>query len=112
MADLVDGELQSADGRSLGRVDDVSAELRDDGSLVLIEIMAGPEALAGHVSRRARRLLARVLRGRLDTRIPLSEVRELGPTIRLRREAAAYRTGRSDRWIAERVLRWIPGSGR
>jgi len=112
MRDLMDGELLSSDGRSLGRVDDVSAELGDDGILRLVEIVSGPEALAGRVSSRLRPVARRLLGGRLDTRIPLADVEEMGPTIRLKRPADGYRTGRSDRWIAEHLLRWIPGSGR
>jgi hypothetical protein len=112
MRDLVDGELLSSDGRSLGRVDDVVAVLEDDGSVRLVEIVTGPEALAGRVASRLRPLARRLLRGRLDSRIPLSEVDELGPTIRLRGPAASYRTGRSDQWIADHLLRWIPWSGR
>jgi len=112
MRDLMDGELRSADGHALGRVDDVAAELGDDGTLRLVDISTGPEALAGRVSSRLRPAARRLLRGRFDARIPLADVEEMGPTIRLRRPAAAYRTGRSDRWVAEHLLRWIPGSGR
>ncbi len=112
MRDLMDGELLSSDGRSLGRVDDLAAELDDHGTLRLVEILTGPEALAGRVSSRLRPPVRRLLRGRFDTRIPLADVEELGPTIRLRRPADDYRTGRSARWIAEHLLRWIPGSGR
>ena len=111
MRDLMDGELLAGDGRALGRVDDVAAELDDDGTVRLVDIVTGPEALAGRVASRLRPVARRVFRGRLDSRIPLTEVEEVGPTIRLRGPAAAYRTGRSDRWVAERILRWIPWSG-
>ena len=112
MRDLMDAQLESTDGRPLGRVDDLLAELDGDGRLRIVEVATGPEALAGRASSRLRPLVHRLLRGRLDARIPLTEIEELGPTIRLRGPATEYRAGRSDQWVADHLLRWIPGSGR
>jgi hypothetical protein len=39
-------------------------------------------------------------------------VKKFGPTLHLRGKAEQYDIGQSDRWIAEHILRWIPGSGR
>lgn len=111
MGDVVDSELRSADDRPLGRVADAVAELGDDGRMRLVELVTGPEALAGRVWHPLRPLAHRLLHGRFDRRIPLAEVASIGPTVELRRPAAEYAVGRSDTWIADHLLRWIPGSG-
>lgn len=111
MRDLMDQELHSGDRRPLGRVADVVGELDDSGRLRLVELVTGPEALAGRVSSRLRPLAHRLLHGRFDRRIPLGEVAKVEPDVELRQPASAYPLGRSDAWIADHVLRWIPGSG-
>ncbi len=42
----------------------------------------------------------------------MSEVKEFGLTLQLRGMSKDYPVGQSDRWIAEHILRWIPGNGR
>ena len=111
MGDIMDMQLESSDGRPSGRVADIEAELRDDGALVLTQLVVGPEALSGRVASRLRPLAHRLLRGRFDHRIPVTEIEDVGPTVRLRGTAEDYGLGRSDRWIAEHILRLIPGSG-
>ena len=112
MRDLMDNALEAADGRHLGRVDDLAAEWREDGRLFLTEILCGPEALLTRVGSRLRALGALVLRGRLESRLPIGEIQELGPTVKLRQPSGCYQVGKSDEWIARHLLRWIPGSGR
>ena len=112
MREIMDGQLVTRDGRSLGRVDDVAAEWADDGRLRLVELRTGPQALAGRVASPLRGLSRRLFRNRFEQAIPIDEVLELGPDIKLRQAAGAYRTGGSDEWIASRILRFIPGSGR
>ncbi len=112
MRDIVDGQLVSLDGRRMARVADVRGEWREDGSLWLTHIVVGPEALVGRVSDRFRAVLSRLFRGRFDHRIPLADVEELGPTIRLRRRASEYGLGGADDWIVKHVFRFLPGSGR
>jgi hypothetical protein len=102
----------SVDGRRLARVADVRARWHEDGSLWLTELVVGPEALAGRVSDRVRRLLHSWFAGRFEHRVSLTEVEELGPTIRLRGRASDYGLGGADEWIVRRVFRFIPGSGR
>jgi hypothetical protein len=110
--DIVDGQLMSVDGRRLARVADVRARWHEDGSLWLTELVVGPEALAGRVSDRLRRVLHRMFRGRLEHHISVVEVEELGPTIRLRGRTSDYGLGGADEWIVRHVFRFIPGSGR
>jgi hypothetical protein len=51
------------------------------------------------------------LRDRFEHRIPVKEVEDFGPTLHLRGKAAQYPVGQADRWVADHILRWIPGSG-
>ena len=112
MRDIADGLLETRDGHHIGRVADIRAELAEDGSLVLTHLLLGPQATAGRVSGRLRSLVQRWLGRRFEHRIPIDDVVEYGPTIRLRGRAADYSAGHADRWFAEHVVRWIPGSGR
>src|SRR5919199_1475335 len=103
MGDIMDMQLETCDGRHVGRVADVEAELRDDGTLVLTHLVVGPEALSGRVASRLRPLVHLLLRGRFDHRIAVAEIEDVGPTVRLRGAAEEYAVGRSDRWIAEHI---------
>ncbi|HKG18510.1 MAG TPA: hypothetical protein VKB00_02130 [Candidatus Limnocylindrales bacterium] len=110
--DVMDSQLESSDGKRIGRIGDLEAELSGDGRLRVTAILVGPQVLLGRLSYRLREPAHRLLRGRYLQRVPIDEVEETGPTVRLRGRADAYTTGRGDRWIADRVLRFIPGHGR
>jgi len=111
IADILDSQLTTSDKRNIGRVADIEAEWCEDGSLVLTNLITGPQALAGRVVIPLRSLFQSLLRDRFEHRIPLEEVEEFGPTLLLRGKAMDYPVGQSDRWIADHILRWIPGSG-
>ena len=110
--DILDSQLLTSDGRRIGRVADIEAEVHADGNLFLTQLVVGPQALAGRVNLHLRALLRFLLRDRFEHRIPISEVKKFGPTLSLRGKAENYAVGESERWIAEHILRWIPGSGR
>lgn len=112
MRDIMDGQLETRDGREIGRVADIEAELREDGALTLAHLVMGPQSLAGRVSSPLRRVATVLLRDRFERRIAMEEVDQLGPTLRLRSDAADYPVGKSDQWIVDHILRFIPGSGR
>ncbi len=112
MRDVMDGQLESSDRRRIGRVGDLEAELAADGRLRITAILVGPQVLLGRLSYRLRGPADRLLRGRFLQRVPIDDVEEVGPTVRLRRSAEEYPTARGDTWVAERILRFIPGSGR
>lgn len=109
--DILDSQLQTSDGLRIGRVADIEAEMRADGSLRLTHLVTGPQALAGRIHPLLRALFHLFLRDRFEHRIPLDEVTRFGPTLFLRNTANEYDVGQSDRWIARHILRWIPGSG-
>ncbi len=112
MRDLMDLQIETADGWDIGRVDDVEAVVGHDGIARITALLAGPQALAGRVSSRLRPPIRRLLRDRFDSRIPIEEVAELGLVIKLRRTADEYRLGASERWLAAHVVGRIPGARR
>src|SRR5215210_4144396 len=110
--DVMDGQLESSDGKRIGRIGDLEAELSEDGRLRVTAILVGPQVLLGRLSYRLRQPADRLLRGHFLQSVAIDEVEETGPTVRLRGPGDAYSTARGDRWVAERVLRFIPGHGR
>jgi hypothetical protein len=112
MRDLADGQLRTLDGRRVGRVADVEAEWLADGSLHLRTLVMGPEAHVGRISHRLSGLARRLLKGRYDHRIQVSEVEEIGPSVMLKGRASDYDLGNLDEWIVKHIFPFIPGSGR
>jgi hypothetical protein len=80
------------------------------GRSVLRHLVVGPEELSGRVASRLRHVAHLLLCGRCDHRIPVAEIEDVGPTVRLRGTAEEYGLDRADRWFAEHILRFIPGS--
>ncbi|HLI08382.1 MAG TPA: hypothetical protein VKV40_17600 [Ktedonobacteraceae bacterium] len=111
MRNIMDNQLETCDDIEIGRVADIEAELLPDGRLVLTKLLTGPESLAGRVSSRLRPIVHFFLRHRFEHSIPIDEVDGFHPTLRLRGRARDYTIGASERWIANHILRWIPGSG-
>jgi hypothetical protein len=109
--DIIDSQLETSDDIEIGRVADIEAEWRPDGSLVLTSLVDGPQALMARISPELTPLARWLFRDRFDHSIPISDVEYFGPTLRLRGRAQEYPVGRSEQWIAKYLLRWIPGSG-
>ena len=110
--DILDSQLETSDHVEIGRVADIAVELQDDGTLIITHVITGPQALAGRVSLRLKALFRFVLHDHFEHRIPMSEIKEFGPTLYLRGKADQYTVGQSERWLADHILRWLPGSGR
>ena len=111
LRDIIDSQLETRDKVEIGRVADIEAEWREDGTVILTNIITGPQALAGRVATPLRSIFALLLHDRFEHRISLREVEEFGPTLRLHGKAKDYTLGQSEKWIADHILRWIPGSG-
>ena len=109
--DIIDSQLETADHIPIGRVADIELEVGEDNTLILKNLLTGPQALAGRISPRLLAFLRLLLRDRFEAQIPLSEVVSFGPTLQLRKEAREYPVGDAERWIVRYILRWIPGSG-
>ena len=112
MRDVVDGQLETIEDRRIGRVADLAAEWREDGSLVVTEIVVGPEALTGRISRRLGVFVRRRTGARFEHRIAMSEVEEVGPTVHLRGHREDYPLHGLDDWLNRHVIRFIPGGGK
>jgi sporulation protein YlmC with PRC-barrel domain len=110
MHDIADGQLQSSDGRRLGRAADILCQRQDDGSLKAIALALGPEACLRRIASRFGRRAHRLFKGRFERSVGIGEVVEFGPTLRLREKADAYDVHDGDIWAAH-VIRFIPGSG-
>ena len=109
MRDIVDGQLRTREGRRIGRVADVEVEWTPRG-LYLREMQLGPEAHASRVAGWLGRLIHRMLHGRKEHHISITEVEEIGPNVMLKQTADAYDVGKADDWIRDRIFRFIPGS--
>ncbi len=72
MRDVMDAQLETKDKRHIGRVADIEAEWCEDGKLVLIQIVIGPQALVGRVAERLRPVARFLLRDRFEHSIPFS----------------------------------------
>jgi sporulation protein YlmC with PRC-barrel domain len=110
MHDIADGQLQSSDGRRLGRVADILCQHEDDGSLKAIALGLGPEACLRRIDSRFGRGAHRLFKGRFERSVEIGEVVEFGPTLRLRERADTYDVHDGDVWAAH-IIRFIPGSG-
>src|SRR5579885_3217579 len=111
MRNIMDNQLETCDDIEIGRVADIEAELLPDGRLVLTKLLTGPESLAGRVSSRLRPIVHFLLRNHFEHSIPIDEINGFHPTLRLRGRAIDYATGESERWLANHIFRWLPGSG-
>jgi hypothetical protein len=109
--DIIDSQLETSDNVEIGRVADIEAEYREDGSLAVTALITGPQALTARVSPQLVPLARWLFRDRFEYRIPIRDVEHFGPTLRLHGRAEDYPVGRSEQWIAKYLLRWIPGSG-
>jgi sporulation protein YlmC with PRC-barrel domain len=111
LRDIVDGQLRSREGRRIGRVAEVEVEWTRDG-LYLRRLILGPEAHLGRIWWRLGDFANRLLKGRREHSIDVSEIEEIGPNVMLKQTADAYDIGTVDEWIVDHIFRFIPGSGR
>src|SRR2546423_809830 len=96
MGDLLDTQLVTKDRRKIGRITDIEVEWQEDGRLVLVTIITGPQAMAARISRPLRKLVFWLLRDRLEHRIPIGEIENVGPTVHLRKGEVDYSLSHSE----------------
>ena len=111
MRDLVDEQLRGPDGRAVARVAGIEATWQEDGSLVLTDLLVGPQELTCRVWRGLHGVAHALLRDRFEHRIPMDEIAKIELDIHLRGDPSRYGVGTADRWVVDRILRFIPGSG-
>jgi hypothetical protein len=79
---------------------------------VIRNLVTGPEALVRRVSSHLAPVARWIFRGRFDKRIAMDQIVSIeGLEIHLKRNAASYAPGASERWIARHLLRFLPGTG-
>src|SRR5215212_11292571 len=110
MRDIVDVQLHTRDGRDIARVADVEGGWHSDGTLMLSDIIVGPQALVARVWGRLEPLARFLLRDRFEHRMPGEEIAAIELDRCLKRDASAYDVGQADSWVVEHILRFIPGS--
>ena len=97
---VLDHQLLDVDERRCGKIDDLELERNGAEELQVAAILVGAPAWRGRG--RLGRLAARLVRGR-TTRVPWSEVQEIGSAVHLRKSARDLRLGRGD----DRARPWI-----
>jgi len=116
---LLDRQLVSRDGRNAGCCDDIELSESEAGDqLYVTAILSGPGALSYRLNgRRLGRWLRRVHREVAvgddadPTRIPFNVVIDIGPCIKLGRDAEEVGSASTERWVRDHVIGPIPGSG-
>jgi hypothetical protein len=114
--DVLDAQLIDEQKRKIGRVDSLVLVLRDDGPPRVATILLGGPVRARRTGRwmtlvsRALRAVGRV-RQEGVTRIPFDAVRCIGDTIQVDVDGDALEVKHVEDWLAEHVIRHIPGSG-
>ena len=113
--DLLDSQLMDREQRPCGKVDGIVLLIGESGPPRVVALEVGALTLARRVSPRVQRWLARAARWLGPAaphayRIPWSRVRSVGAKeIRVDLDAASTPLWTLERWLAERVIRRLPG---
>jgi sporulation protein YlmC with PRC-barrel domain len=117
--ELLDRQIVDCNGRMVGKVDDLELELPEEpGALpVVVAILTGPGALAGHVGGSVGKWLAAVERrlngpGPDPSRIGFSLVKSIGSGVEISSPREGLESNRGERWVRDVVIEKIPGAGR
>ena len=114
--DVLDVQLVDRLGHKIGRVDSLVLALEDGRPPRVATILIGGPERARRVGRwavalgRMLRAVGRVRGGGVSA-IPFAAVRCIGDTIKLDVDGESLEAGRLEGWLAEHVIRRIPGSG-
>jgi hypothetical protein len=113
--DILDSQLMDREGRPCGKADGIVLLVGESGAPRVVALEVGALTLARRVHPRLERWLARVSR-RLGPaaphayRIPWSRVRGISrKEIRVDLDAATTPLWSLERWLAERIIRRLPG---
>jgi hypothetical protein len=106
--ELLDHALLDADDWECGTVDDIEVEGGIGQPLRITALLVGPGAWAPRLPAWAARLAPHLF-GTACTRVPWTEVSEVGEYIRLRSRAAALGLGTTERKLGLRIAK-LPGA--
>ena len=114
--DVLDQQLLDLHQRKMGRVDGIIMEIRNGAPPRLLYLEVGWVALARRLHPRLGRWLSAwfgqsAKRYGEAFRIPWTQVREIGIDIRVAMDAEQTPALAWERWLWEKILRRIPGSG-
>lgn len=114
--DVLDAQLIDRRKRKIGRVDSLVLTLADGRPPRVTAILVGGPVRAERIGRwmqllaRGMRALGRVRRQGVSV-IPFSQVRCIADTIQVDVDGDDLEAGHLEAWLAEHVVRHIPGSG-
>jgi sporulation protein YlmC with PRC-barrel domain len=116
--EVLDRQIVDSKGRLAGKVDDLELALTEDGTgpPYAVAIISGPGALARRLGGRLGAWIE-AAQGRLHderpphpARVPFSVVKSLGNHVEVSVERSVLESDRMERWIADHVIRKIPGA--
>ncbi|WP_156426565.1 hypothetical protein [Mycobacterium sp. IS-3022] len=114
--DFLDLQVIDRDGIPVGRVDDLALEVRHDGAYVT-HLLTGQRALGarmtgvlGTVLRTIAATAATDVNPREARAVPVDEIEELRPQVKLRRPLRELEIAGLERWLADRLVSRLPGS--
>jgi sporulation protein YlmC with PRC-barrel domain len=112
--ELLDRQIVDHDGASVGKVDDVELEQREDGRIYVTALLTGPGALGPRLGGAISTLVVGTwsrLSGRTEpVRIEWSAVASVGIVIKLAVAQASVATDGFEVWMRDRIIAAIPGS--
>jgi hypothetical protein len=114
--DLLDRQIIDADGVPAGKVDDLRLQEMEDGSLVIVEILSGPGALAPRLGGRfgaAWRAVSHRLRPDpgSDSGISFGVVKRIDARVELSISRHHLDVNAFEHWVRDRVIGRLPGAG-
>jgi hypothetical protein len=115
--DILDKQLLDREGCRIGRADGIVLQPRKGRPPRVVGIESGPTVLAARLHPNLGPWVARLLRragphAANPTRIPMGKILRRGIDLHLDVAATATGAYAVERWIATRVIGWIPGAGK
>jgi hypothetical protein len=114
---LLDRQLVDADGRLVGKVDDLELEIPDDGGLPIVTaVLTGPGVLARRSGGRIWGALGRVHEwitrglGGGPSRIPFGQIRSITHHVELAVGRESLDAQIAEAWVRRHVIEKIPGA--
>ncbi len=113
--DVLDAQLVDRHKRKIGRVDSLVLAVEDGRPPRVAAILVGGAARADRIGRWMAGL-SRALRALVSapggvSRIPFSAVRVIAETVEVDVDGDELESGRLESWLADHVVRRIPGAG-
>jgi hypothetical protein len=118
MVELVDHQLVDRSGALAGKVDDAEVRVDADGVAWVSALLTGPGILASRLGHpgygRWRERVEHLLDAgeQRRSRIPVSQVAELGVTVRLALDAEQLASYGTEDWVDRHMIAHIPGADR